>query len=257
MRFLFVALFIVLFGWGASLTAAQTQPTPTVPSVITDLPTQTPAAWNSETVLIFRAGVSFIWLRDVPRPDAPTRATLYPGTLILLQNGVDPQTDAFGQQWWLVRVPSLQRIGWVEQASLMVALPTATPRPTLTPTPSPTPLPTAIPVTPGGGIVALAALPPTSTPTRPPQTWRVPNILLVKPSVAKAFLRATPTSGGQVVDEVELGGLVIVQRSQPVWDGTGWWWFVQSSYSGKTGWVEQDILDSTDYKTQTPPPPAG
>lgn len=237
-----VALVIVCAMIGLGLTNAPRpvqaqEATPTLPTT----PTATPAkqTWKAGTTLQIAPGVPFVWLRTIPRPDSPVRATVMPGTALIVQAVVEPSVDQYNQVWWLVSAPSLGRVGWVEQTSLMLALATSTPGVTLTST--------AILIRPPGTPTASASLA-----ARPPaMTWVIPNVLFVKSSVAYISLRATPSPTGNVLDTLQLGGLVIV-RGAAYWDGGQWWWPVQSAYSGVIGWVEQNAVERAEYKTPTP-----
>lgn len=229
-------------------------------SLTTPPPTETLQLWTAETTLTIAPNVPFIWLRTTPAPNAEVRLTVYPGALFKVQSNVAPVFDTYGQAWWLVQAPALNRYGWVEQHSLVVV----TPSPTVAVSPSATAFPTvevplgspipAVTITPGGtgGFMTLPAPTVVVPPGRStPLAWRVPNVLLVKPSVAYAWLRALPNSAAAVVDSVQLGGLVIVV-GDPVYDGVQWWWKVQSSYTGKIGWVEQDSVERIEFRTPTP-----
>jgi hypothetical protein len=230
-------------------------------------------AWTPDTTIA--DGVRFVWLRTTPAPNADIRLTVYPGALFRIQPNVAPVYDGYGQVWWLVQVPVLNRFGWVEQNSLReivitataqipatsTALPTVEPLPTIAGSPVP-----AVTVTPGATsinpppTVPFVTLPAQITVTgtgRPtPEPWRIPNVLFVKSSVPFVWLRALPNSAAAVVDSVELGGLVIV-AGDPVYDGVQWWWKVQSSYTGRIGWAEQNSLERAEYKTPTPAPVNG
>ncbi len=199
-------------------------PTPT--STVTARPPETPQSWTPETYLAFAPGVPFIWLRNAALPQSDIRATVRPGQTLIVQAGAQPTLDQFGQVWWLVRVPQINRIGWVEQKSLVLAPPTAQPSITNTPQPSATPT----------GTVA-----PSATPAYRAQPWIVPNVLFVKATVPYVWLRNRASSSAPVIDTIQLGGLVIV-RGGPTWDGVQFWWQVQSAYTGKTGWVEEQAM---------------
>lgn len=215
-------------------TGTPVPPSPTPVMIASVTPASGPAAWVPDTPLIAAPGVPFIWLRSTPAPNAEVRATIFPGTVMYIQGGVAPSIDQYGQYWWLVRVPAYNRLGWVEQKSMAAAPPTAIPSPTTVPSPT-------IPK------------PPTNTPVPPSPAakWVVPNVLFVKPSIPFVWLRAFPSSISAVVDTIQLGGFVIV-RGGPTFDGTQWWWQVQSAYSGHIGWVEQNSVDLAAYKTATP-----
>lgn len=248
---LIVSMFVALpFRAFASSNLLQATPTPE--------PIQT---WTATDTLTIAPGLSFVWLRATAAPNAEIRSTIYPGTLFKVQSSVAPAYDGYGQVWWLVQAPVLNRFGWVEQHSLVIVTPTATsvasPTAIASPTPDGSPIP-AVTITPGGtgGLVTLPAptgIAGTAVPgsRSTPQPWRVPNVLFVKSTVAYAWLRALPNSAAAVIDSVELGGLVIV-AGDPVYDGTQWWWKVQSSYTGRIGWVEQDSIERAEYKTPTP-----
>jgi len=196
------------------------------PPTVTPRATEAAQAWDPDTVLTFANGVPFIWLRNAALPQADIRATVRPGQTLIVQAGAQPTLDQFGQVWWLVRVPEINRIGWVEQKSLVLAPPTAQPSITNTPQPSATPT----------GTVA-----PSATPAYRAQPWIVPNVLFVKATVPYVWLRTRASSNAPVIDTVQLGGLVIV-RGGPTWDGVQYWWQVQSAYTGKTGWVEEQAM---------------
>jgi len=224
--------------------------------------------WTSADTLTIVPGLSFVWLRTTPAPNAEVRLTVYPGTLFKVQSNVAPVYDQFGQAWWLVQAPALNRFGWVEQHSLVALTPTPTlvasptwvssATPAAPPTTNGSPVP-AVTITPGGtgGLVTLPA--PTVIPavtgvgpaSSAPMPWRVPNILYVKATVPYAWLRSLPNSAAAAVDSVELGGLVIV-AGDPVYDGAQWWWKVQSSYTGRVGWVEQSSVARVEFATPTP-----
>lgn len=223
--------------------------------------------WTSADTLTLVSGLSFVWMRTTPAPNAEIRLTVYPGTLFKVTSNVAPVYDQYGQAWWLVQAPALNRFGWVEQHSLVALVPTATlvaspmwvssSTPVAPPTTDGSPVP-AVTITPGGtgGLVTLpaptvapvAGVPPANS---APLPWRVPNILYVKATVPYAWLRSLPNSAAAAVDSVELGGLVIVV-GDPVYDGSQWWWKVQSSYTGRIGWVEQNSVARVEFSTPTP-----
>jgi hypothetical protein len=218
-------------GWAEqkSLKVVQIVPsaTPTMTQTpdpnATVAPTQEPSAgWTAGTALVVKDEVSFVWVRTTPASNAPIRATLNHGGRVVVRDANSNKND--GVQWWvLVTVPSLNTFGWIEQKSLQVA-------------------------------PAQPTVAPTTAPSGTAATWKVPNVVQVRPEAVFVWLRSAANSGAPVLDTVQLAGLLVIRGNNPTWDGTQWWWLVQSPYSGVVGWVEQKSVDLVQFKTQTPAP---
>ena len=218
----------------ATVEATATAPqapvaTELAPDTAAATPTTAAASWDVSTAVRVRAGIPFSWLRAsasslaTPLDYAPTG-----DVLVVISN--QPQADA-GQWWWQVRRAQGRVIGWVEQASLVLATaefntPTATFVPSATPSQTPTPT-LVVPGTP----VGIA-----------PADWKVGNLRTVRPEVAFVWVRSEPSSTAPKQITLGQGWLVIIQSAEPRWDGSQWWWQVYVPAYNTTGWVEQALL---------------
>lgn len=97
----------------AATTAGATSGAPTPTAITTGAGA---APWAVNNVLAIKNGIAFAWMRTSPNSTSPIQWTLYPGWLVLVDNGT-PVWDG-SQWWWHVYQPSSNQRGWVEQNSL-------------------------------------------------------------------------------------------------------------------------------------------
>ncbi len=176
---------------------------PTLTPSASAQPSADKAEWQAGTMLIVKTSLPFAWARAQASSSAGVLSTLQPGVQVKVS---DAATWDGVQWWWPLATNYGQVLGWVEQNSLQIA-----------------PVPTS------------------PTPTPPPATWGMSNVVRVKAAVTFVWLRGSPSSSGQVQSTQPSGSLFLIGGA-PHWDGIQWWWLVQPA-QGMSGWVEEHALE--------------